>query len=278
MLALKHFYLTALIWGVLLADISYSQIRIAPPSITLDDRTPTGRFIVHNGSYTAVEVEVDLLYGYQHTNEEGKPFFMRYEDAPDGDDHSALDWVRIYPRHFILQPGEQQFVRMAARPPAGLPQGEYWVRPVFVTQEPMQYHADAGETEAISARVNLRRRDVLSVTYRRGTVNTAISISELTAEKKEGKIIVKANLERGGNAAYRGGARIQVFNERGDKVAGNGVGLTVFKSQVRAFEIAADELPSGNYSVELDISTEFTSGNLVIPSEPAHYKTTFFIP
>jgi hypothetical protein len=257
---------------LLISNTTIAQIRIAPPTLLLDDRKPTDRYIIHNSSFNLVEVEVELMYGYQHTDENGNTFFKRYNEIPD-DEPSALEWVRIYPRHFILRPGEEQIVRMAARPPAGLPAGEYWVRPVIITQEPINL-SDGGVSVNMTAKVNMRRRDVLSLAYRRGQVRTEINIETLRAWKEDGEIFLMAELERGGNAAYIGEAKVRVINTAGEEIASYSRRVQVFKSQNRTFRLPLEKLSEGEYMVELELATDALTGRNTLHTATVIKTTT----
>ncbi len=230
------------------------QVHIAPTSLFLNDSNQTGRYIVLNNSLDPVEAEIELLYGYPHTNDDGEVFFKRYEQVPESEP-SALEWIRAYPRHFIIEPGERQIVRLVARPPSGLPPGEYWVRPAIVTQTPFQIDT-ASLSEDITANINMRRRNILSLNYRRGQVQPDIQTGVLSAaHSPEGGVRIEADLHRKGNGAYLGHAVIRVFDNSNEMIYSSEREIAVYKDQMRAYHIPAEIFSPGEYTVEMELTT-----------------------
>jgi hypothetical protein len=270
------FFLYIFLCSFFVKNNVYGQLRIAPPTLLLDDGNQTDRFVIHNSSYNPVEIELELMYGYQHTNEKGETYFKSYSEVPE-DEPSALEWVRMYPRFFILQPGEEQIVRMAARPPAGLPAGEYWARPVILSQQPVNFQNETS-VQNISARVNMQRRDVLSLTYRRGQVQTGIVIDHLTAEARDAEVVLTAEIIRNGNASYVGDATSKIYDSSGNLIASDDRRIAVYKSQKRAFRIPVNDLPAGEYTANLEFSTNNITSNRAIQAESVLQSVSFIIP
>lgn len=240
------------------ASPASAQLQIAPTAIFMDEDNQTERVVVRNSASEPVVVEVEMLYGYPDTDEKGNVYLRRFESIP-ADEPSAKDWVRVYPRFFELPPGEQQTIRFAARPPSDLEQGEYWARPAIVAHLPG--HHIASTDEDITAKLNMRRRTILSLNYRNGEVHTGINIDNLAAEfTEEDTISVTADLERTGNAAYLGHYRLDLMNSSGYPAHSTRRKIAVYRDQNRSFHIDASEIPAGSYTIELELFTDRRRG------------------
>lgn len=239
-----------------------AQVHIAPITLNLDANNRTGRYVVHNNSASEIEVRVELIFGYPDTDSTGNVYFKQFENVPENEP-SALDWVRPYPRHVVLQPGERQTIRLNARPPTNLASGEYWVRPVLITQEPMNLN-EIPTQEHLNAQLNVQRRTVLSLNYNHGRVFTGIDVTDMTALRIQDEITLTADFSRLGNAAYRGHAIIKLINSKGREVYKHQHELAVYKDQKRRITFSPGNLPLDNYTAVLELTTSLRKSEGVI--------------
>lgn len=229
-----------------------AQIHIAPTGIYLNNNTTSAQITVHNSSDQPQELNIELLYGYPHIDENGKVYLKLFDDIPDGAP-SALEFARVYPRHLILPPNEQQIIRFLVRPPSHLKPGEYWARPA-ISSTPVQQKEEAG-VQTISTKFNLTQRTILSLNYRHGRVNTGIDIEDTGAYVSEdGQVSLKANIHRTGNAAYLGEAIITV-TQNGQEVHHQKHEIAVYEDQVRIFDINT-KLEPGSYQINLTLDSK----------------------
>jgi P pilus assembly chaperone PapD len=235
----------------MITDTAQAQLQFSPSALYMDDNQRTERMSVRNTATEPLEVTVDMVFGHPATNKDGGVYLKRYETVPD-DMPSALAWIRAYPRHFILQPGERQTIRFAARPPAGLADGEYWARPV-ITSFPAQ--AEQEGASGMTARINLRTRNILSINYRSGQVRTGVRLTRLEAGHTENRIRIEADMARTGNAAYIGHIRKTITDMSGNEVYSNRRQLAVYTTQDRVFEVDARDFPPGRYTVSVELFT-----------------------
>ncbi|MEX0660579.1 MAG: hypothetical protein WEA58_01330 [Balneolaceae bacterium] len=252
-----------------------AQLQVAPSAIYMDENNTTERIVIRNSSTETVEVAIEMLFGYPATDSEGNVYFKHYESI-DEDQPSAIEWIRIYPRFFNLNPGERQTVRFAARPPDGLPSGEYWARPAVVAQLPSVVEAVEGEN--ISTQFNLRKRTILSLNYRMGEVNTGISVNSFSAEVEGTEIKLTADLERLGNAAFLGHYNVRLIDAGGTVRKTEKKEIAVYKDQKRSIRFDSTDLDSGTYSAELELFTDERNSEGIIQASTSISTTTFTIP
>jgi len=228
---------------------------VAPHAIFIDHQTRSGVFYVHNPSHEPVEVTVDLVFGYPASDESGVVRVV-YFPEPDPEAPSAAGFVRALPRRMIVPPGKRQAVRLLARPPAGLPDGEYWSR-IMVTSQAQSISTTAVDGSG-NVRVGLRTatRTVTSLNYRKGELATDVAVRSFTAELHEHGVIVDVDLERRGTAAFLGRMEIQLIDAQGVEAYSFDRSVAVYYELFRRLEIPTVDLPAGEYELRLRLSTE----------------------
>lgn len=231
---------------------AFAQVHIAPTGIYLNNNNTSGQITVHNSSDHPQELNIELLYGYPDTDENGKVYLKLFDNIPDGA-QSAIEFARVYPRHLILPPNEQQIIRFVVRPPSHLKPGEYWARPA-ISSTPVQQEKKENGDQTISTKFNLTQRTILSLNYRHGRVNTGIDIEDLRAIiDDDGQVSLEASIQRNGNSAYLGEAIITVF-QNGQEVHRQQQEIAVYRDQVRRFDIKQD-LEPGSYQINLTLDS-----------------------
>lgn len=263
-----------IITGIFLhGDIVIAQLQIAPSAIYMDENNTTERIVIRNSSEESVEVEIELIFGYPSTDEHGKVYFKHV--TVDEFQPSAVEWVRIYPRFFVLAPGERQTVRFAARPSGDLPIGEYWARPAVVAQLPSERDTNNGNN--ITTKLNLRKRTIIALNYRNGEVSTGVTINNLSAELRENEITITTHLQRLGNAAYLGHYEVFLIDSQGNTHRTEKKEMAVYNDQIRTFIFDSEGLDSGTYNVELKIFTGERRSEGIIQASSSTSTTSFTI-
>lgn len=236
-----------------LAPAIIEAVYVAPTAVFMDDRSDAAQVTIGNSGDTPEEATVELKFGFPDADSAGTPF-VRIVDDPGPGYPSAADWIRAYPQRVRLAPRSQQVVRLLARPPADLPDGEYWTRLIVTGRGasiPVQ-GADSG----LRAGVNLVIRLVASVTYRKGKASTGVAVRDLGAEAEGDSLTVWAHLERLGNAAFLGTADVEVVAGPDSVVRRWSSALAVYVPMRRRFAFPLDSLAPGDYRIRLRLRTE----------------------
>lgn len=123
---------------LLMISILYANFQVAPQvqKISLD-RPGTQKIYLKNGTNKLKKIKI---YSERPEDQKTKNLYMG-------------DWIIVYPKIVYLKPNSKKVVRMAARPPKGLVDGEYRSHLVFEEIPVKKY--DNSEKDANKVEVNI---------------------------------------------------------------------------------------------------------------------------
>jgi hypothetical protein len=245
--------IAGLVAGLTFLPLVIQAVYVAPTAVFLDERTRSAQVTVGNSGDTPEDATVELQFGFLDADSSGTPY-IRFVEDPGPEFPSAAEWIRAFPLRVHLEPRSRQIVRLLARPPEDLPDGEYWTR-LIVTGRGAPLRAATADS-AVRAAVSVQIRLVASVTYRKGPVSTGIALRGMRAEAEGDSLTVWARMAREGNAAYLGTADVEVVDDGGRMVRHWSAGLSVFFPLTRRFSFPLDSLPSGDYRVRFRLRAE----------------------
>jgi hypothetical protein len=228
-------------------------IYVSPTAVFMDDRTPATQVTIGNSGDSPEEATIELKFGFLDADSAGTPY-VRFVEDPGPDFPSAAEWIRAFPQRVRLEPKSQQVVRLLARPPANLPDGEYWTR-MIITGRGAALRV-TGADSAVRAAVNLEIRLVTSVTYRKGRVTTGVVVRGINVEAEGDSLTLWARMAKEGNAAYHGTADIEVVNAGGTVVRHWSAAMSVFYPLTRRFSFPLGSLEPGDYKVRFRVRAE----------------------
>lgn len=214
-------------------------VSVSPMSVFLSHTNRTGTITLYNPNPLPEEIEISFAFGYPQSDSVGNVTVPLADVAPEGEP-SAVPWLRAFPRRLVLQPGQQQVVRILAQPPAGIEDGEYWSR-VLVTatggRPPVEQQVQPDVRVAISMRTII----VASLNYRKGTLTTGIEVTDARAERTAGGLQVTMDMARQGGAAYLGHIGIEVLDAAGNVLHEEQDVLSVYRTLRRRFTVPGME-------------------------------------
>lgn len=125
---------------------------------------------------------------------------------PTPQEKAAADMIVYAPRRVTLAPHEPQSIRIAARPPAGLPDGEYRVHLLFRAIPPATpvAPADGPPVKGLHLQLIPIYGVTIPVIVRLGNLQVAAGISNVQLEKKDGKPAIGLDLTRAGTRSTFG--------------------------------------------------------------------------
>ncbi|OLC07383.1 MAG: hypothetical protein AUH41_10570 [Gemmatimonadetes bacterium 13_1_40CM_66_11] len=246
------------------ASLAAQGVMVAPHAVFIDHRLRSGSVLLYNPGTEAVEVMISTIFGYPTTDSTGR---IKLDTLIADSTVSALGWIQAFPRRLTVGPRERQTVRLLARPPAGLPDGEYWLRLVIAAQAGRVPITGVSDTTAIQVGLTLEVRTIIGVNYRKGPVSTGVTLSQVRAQIVGDSLITRSKLERRGNAAFIGMIRETLVDSTGAVHAqrvGDSV-VTTFASPIGVYfsmqprlatAILQPGLPRGRYWLRYEVVAE----------------------
>jgi len=243
----KRFLL--LITALLYATSLFGQVTISPMSLFLDSKQRFQTVIIMNTTDQAQEVSLKWQFGYPVTDETGN-ITMVYDDSKMEERYSAAEWIRGFPKRFVLQPGARQTIRVTVRAPRNLDDGTYWTRLVTSSNELSE---TVGEevTEGIRTQINFQFNQITSVFYKHGEVSTGIELKEVRTSIEDNTLSLFADLMKSGNSPFLGSMEAKILNSKGEVVKEQFMFVSVYFDGLRRMKIDIEDLPSGSYTAEI---------------------------
>jgi hypothetical protein len=232
-------------------------VLVAPHAVVIDHRTRSGSLSLYNPGDQPAEISLSMFFGYPVTDSAGN-FDLRTVERPAVNMPSAAGWLEAFPKRMVLQPKERQTVRLLARPPAALPDGEYWARVVVAAKAGTLPVSGVDSSSGITVGLNLEVRTVLPLQYRKGAVATSVRASGLSADVEGDSLSVRLHLVRQGTAAFIGTVRGALADATGRTVATFSSPVAVYYEVDPRFTAAlpGGRLAPGQYHLKVEVTTE----------------------
>lgn len=263
------------------APVLAQGVLVAPHAIIIDHRTRSGSLSLYNPGTEPAEVSLSTFYGYPVTDSTGE-FQLHTVDAPDSTYPSAAGWIEAFPKRMVLAPKERQTVRLLARPPAALADGEYWARLVVSAKGGTVPVRGVADSSGVTVGLSLEVRTVLPVQYRKGRVTTGVRLTGLAVQVERDSLALRPHLTRIGTGAYLGTLRAVLRDSTGRVVASLASPLAVYYDMAPRLTapLPAAGLPAGTYRVEVEAAAEREdlAPELVLASPPQRSSLAVRLP
>lgn len=245
-------FAASLVFGT--TSLAAQGVMVAPHAVFIDHTQRSGSVLLYNPGTEPVEVSISTIFGYPTTDSAGA---IRLDTLIADSSTSALQWIQAFPRRLTVGPRERQTVRLLARPPAALADGEYWLRLVIEAQAGRVPISGVGDTTAIQVGLTLEVRTIIGVNYRKGQVSTGVSLSNVRAQLVGDTLVTWSKLERRGNAAFIGTVRETLVDSAGAIRATYNSPLGVYFTMQPRLATALDApLPRGRYWLRYEVVTD----------------------
>ncbi len=132
------------------------------------------------------------------------------EDVTEANDRENLarNMILYAPRRVTIAPNQPQTIRIAARAPAGLADGEYRVHLLFRAVPAPRPVAPAAEVKGISFELIPIYGVTIPVVVRMGNLSAKVGIANVAMTQQAGKPAVSLDLTRAGDRSVFGDVRI----------------------------------------------------------------------
>jgi hypothetical protein len=180
------------------------DLLVAPTRLVLDGRRGTELVLNNIGEEPATyRISVE----FRRMNPDGT---LAEVKEPSPQEKAAEDMIIYAPRRVTLAPREPQSIRIAARAPQGLPDGEYRVHLLFRAIPPAKpVVAAAGEQ---SKGLQLQLIPIYGVTIpvivRLGHLEAKAGIANVKLDSQDGKPAISLDLSRSGSRSTYGEVRV----------------------------------------------------------------------
>lgn len=261
------FFAPVVVLAASLSGVNAWALDIAPQVLIIDAEDHSGALLLRNGADAAVEIDVDLRFGFEVADERGD-VRVHYPEQPSNDHRSAVPYLGVYPRRARLAPGEERVVRVLVRLPPGTAQGEYWARASVRAVPEMSPSIEP--SDRIRLQVGVTSEQHIPVFVRNGRAAATAHIQDVTFEvaTRYGRELLVARYFVGleGSGAFLGTVHAVVQDADGDFIGRDETNLAVFESGWRRVEIPLDHAPAEGARLELRTERRhpaITSGDLL---------------
>jgi len=187
------------------ARAGIGDLLVAPTRIVLDGRRGA-EVILNNIGDEPATYRVSVQF--RRMTEDGG---LDDVEEPNATDKIAEDMIVYAPRRVTLAPHQPQAIRIAARPPEGLPDGEYRVHMLFRAIPAPTPIVAAAAQEPVKG-IHFQLTPIYGVTIpiivRLGNLEATAGIANVHLEKKDGKPAVALDLNRSGTRSTYGEVRV----------------------------------------------------------------------
>ena len=276
---MRRFLWLAAALGLGASSLHAQGVMVAPHAVYIDHRVRSGSVLLYNPGTEPVEVTISTLFGYPVTDSTGS-IVLRTVDAPDSTLPSALAWIQAFPRRLTVAPLERQTVRLLARPPVGLADGEYWVRLMIAAKAGQVPIVGVSDTTAIQVGLTLEVRTIIGIAYRKGPVTTRVALSNVRAQLCGDTLVTWSRLVRQGTAAFVGTVRGTVVDSTGATRASFATPLGVYFTMEPRIASVIGTLPKGRYWLRYEVVAEREDLDpaVVLPAPAARDSVQLVVP
>src|SRR6476620_4166532 len=180
------------------------DLLVAPTRIILDGRRGTEIVLNNVGNEPATyRISVE----FRRMTHDGQ---LTDVTDPTPQEKAAADMIIYAPRRVTLATNEPQLIRIAARPPQRLPDGEYRVHLLFRAIPPAVpvVPASAEAPKGLHLQLIPIYGVTIPVIVRLGSLQATAGITNVAVEKKDGKPVVGLDLSRSGTRSTFGEVRV----------------------------------------------------------------------
>jgi len=184
------------------AHAGVGDLLVAPTRIVLDGRRGTEVILNNIGEEEATyRISVELRRMTKAGELEDVP-------APSAEELAAQAMILYAPRRVTLPPRQPQAIRISARAPQGLADGEYRVHLLFRAVPPPRPVAKPGEVKGVAISLTPIYGVTIPVIVRLGNLSAKAGIADVHVAKMDGKPAIAFDLSRSGDRSTFGEIRV----------------------------------------------------------------------
>ncbi len=232
-----------------------ASILVAPTVVFLSDKARTQRMTIQNPTDGPVEVSIYFSFGIPESDSLGN-ISVELKDDNVTDPRSALGWIKAFPRKVVVPAQQSQIIRLVARPPENLPDGEYWARIVFSSQSAQTELPPPTEDGAITTKLNMIMRTAIQVKYRTGDLVANLELNQTGVTHEGNKVHVLLDMTNRGNVSYMGVLTCRLLDSDGEEILKNRSNIAIYRDLKRRIDFTLPEGSKLPYKVDVEISPD----------------------
>lgn len=254
-----------------------AQLIIAPTAVFVDNANKFASVLIVNRSNEARDVTLDFKFGYPQSDSAGN-VTINYADSAIARTYSLVPWIKVFPRQFSLQPGEQRTIRLTVKTPAELQQGAYWARMV-TTSTPKAQLVDTNNTN-VGAQINVVFNQVIPVVYHNGNLETIVHVEKSRVIADTGGIDLISTIRCQGHSPYFGTTQLRVIDASGNLVEEQKAPCSVYFALDKRFTLTRTLYKPGSYRAEISVSSQRgdIEEKFLRPMQPVQTQISFSVP
>lgn len=185
------------------AQAGVGDLLVAPTRVVLDGRRGTEVILNNIGDDVATyRITAEL----RRMTPEGKLVDV---EAPTANDKIAQEMVLFAPRRVTLPPNQPQAIRLSARAPEGLPDGEYRIHLLFRAIPPAKPQTtDVQKVEGVAFRLTPIYGVTIPIIVRLGNLEAKAAIANVQKTMRDGHPAITLDLSRNGERSTYGEIRV----------------------------------------------------------------------
>lgn len=205
-------------WAITLPDNLQARTRgilVSPQRILLEGRNRTASITMVNPGDRPLQFRIELIH--MEMDSQGR---LKKVEAPTPAQEELKKMLRYSPRRTVLGPGKSQTIRLMARRPAGIPDGEYRMH---LSLSPIALPSPSDKTGAAAKSAGQTNFDIdlligvtLPVFIRYGKLESNVEVSRVDVVKSE-QPFVNLDLTRTGNRSVSVNIDVYLLAENGQK-------------------------------------------------------------
>ena len=202
------------------AQAGVGDLLVAPTRIVLDGRRGTEIILKNIGDDVATyRVSVE----FRRMGEDGK---LSDVELPNDKEKAAEEMILFAPRKVVLPPDQPQAIRLSARAPQGLADGEYRVHMLFRAIPAPQPVTEPKKAQGVSFQLRPIYGVTIPVIVRLGNLEAKAGLANVRKVTDDGKPAISLDIVRSGSRSTFG--EIRVFKAGVEKPIAMAAGIAVY--------------------------------------------------
>lgn len=192
-----------------LTSNSQAELQVFPLRATLTDKERSTQISLRHKGNKAERYRIKTIF--YKMGEDGS---MKEMENPTPEDKDASKYFRYSPRQVVLEPNIEQVVRIMARVPADLPEGEYRCHLHF---EAMNDDTAAPTEGQGQMQLKARLAVAIPIIVKKGNTSVKVALSKFKILKdKQNKYSLSVNISKEGNGFAYGNVEIIATSDKGE--------------------------------------------------------------